>query len=170
CCAPFARWRRWRGARNGRSPSTLTCARTDMGSNINLSLAAVKTGRLLSIDALRGFDMFWIVGGEELVKAFAKWANLPWYEQIHNQLEHVEWQGFHFYDLIFPLFLFIVGVVVPFSLGKMKQQKEPVSRIYGRIARRTVLLFLLGMLYSGDFRKELGDWRIAGVLQRIALC
>ena len=72
--------------------------------------------RIASIDALRGFDMFWIIGGGTFFESFSKvWKN-HYTETITNQLEHVSWDGFHFEDLIFPLFLFIVGVVLPFSI------------------------------------------------------
>src|SRR5205823_11232375 len=94
--------------------------------------------RLVSIDALRGFDMFWIIGGDTLIKALAHSADWPLKDQIDDQLEHVEWAGFHFYDLIFPLFLFLVGVVLPFSLGKLQERGEPRTRIYWRVLRRTV--------------------------------
>src|SRR6516162_2333919 len=102
------------------------------------------TGRLLSIDALRGFDMFWIAGGEDIVKAWAGWSTWSGRDRIAEQFEHADWEGFRFYDLIFPLFLFLVGVVLPFSLGKMRERGEPRARIYWRVARRTVLLFALG--------------------------
>jgi predicted acyltransferase len=136
------------------------------------------SGRLLSIDALRGFDMFWIIGGAGLVRAWVKCAAVPGTEAIQEQLEHVPWEGFRFYDLIFPLFLFLVGVVLPFSLGKMRERGEPRSRLYGRIIRRAVLLFALGLIFNGllqkDFRNiaagDLSDVRFAGVLQRIAIC
>src|SRR5438477_307578 len=115
------------------------------------------TERLLSIDALRGFDMFWIIGGEEHIEAAQGKGSLP--ERIEQplqrfaeQLEHVEWAGFHFYDLIFPLFLFLVGAVIPFSLGKLYEQEVPNAKIYGRIIRRTLLLFVLGLVYNGLFR------------------
>jgi predicted acyltransferase len=150
-----------------------------MGTRDQASVPPAAPERLLSIDALRGFDMFWIVGGDALLKALAHWGNWPVKDRIDDQLEHVEWAGFHFYDLIFPLFLFLVGVVLPFSLGKLQARGEPRWRIYWRIARRTVLLFALGLLYNHflqlDFyRPPLGfDFstvRIAGVLQRIAVC
>ena len=78
--------------------------------------------RLLSIDALRGFDMFWIMGAEDIAKEFAKWSDMPGRNLVDQQLEHVPWAGFHFYDLIFPLFLFLVGAVLPFSLGKLRER------------------------------------------------
>jgi predicted acyltransferase len=128
---------------------------------------------------LRGFDMFWIIGGDALIKALAHWAGWPAKDLIDEQLEHAEWEGFHFYDLIFPLFLFLVGVVLPFSLGKLQERGEPRSRVYWRILRRTVLLFALGLAYNhflqlGFYTPPLGlDFsavRVAGVLQRIAIC
>jgi predicted acyltransferase len=128
---------------------------------------------------LRGFDMFWIIGGDALIRALAHWAGWPFTGRIDEQLEHAEWEGFHFYDLIFPLFLFLVGVVLPFSLGKLRERGEPRWGTYRRILRRTVLLFALGLVYNhflqlGFYRPPLEfDFRgvrIAGVLQRIAIC
>src|SRR5215470_10254794 len=80
--------------------------------------AAAPSARVLSLDALRGFDMFWIVGGKEL--ALATLALFPassavWVEQAKMQLEHSKWEGFTAYDLIMPLFLFVVGAAMPFS-------------------------------------------------------
>ena len=137
--------------------------------------------RLVSIDALRGFDMFWIIGGDALFRAIARVSNWKYASFMDEQLEHVPWEGFHFYDLIFPLFLFLVGAVLPFSLGKLYDNQLPTYRLYYRIIRRTILLFLLGLIVNGLFRL---DWlvfqptfhvdvskiRIAGVLQRIAIC
>jgi predicted acyltransferase len=134
-------------------------------------------GRLFSIDALRGFVMLWIIGGDELLKAIADAANWPVKDQVHEQFEHVDWAGFHFYDLIFPLFLFLVGVVLPFSLDKLRDR--PPVQSFWRIVRRTVLLFALGLLHNGFLQLEFytppwdfnwGAFRIAGVLQRIAIC
>ena len=61
--------------------------------------------RLYSLDALRGFDMFWIMGAEEVVNALAKVTGAPFFEGFARQLVHPDWHGFAFYDLIFPLFL-----------------------------------------------------------------
>jgi predicted acyltransferase len=135
-----------------------------------VSPAPPPSPRLLSIDALRGFDMFWIIGGAEVVQAVAHWANWRYAEELNLQLEHVEWAGFRFYDLIFPLFLFVVGAVLPFSLGSHRQKGESTIRIYWRILRRTVLLFALGLLYNNILRFDFANLRIVGVLQRIAIC
>lgn len=124
--------------------------------------------RLLSIDALRGFDMFWIVGGDQLGRALARWSGTPTGAALGRQLEHVKWEGFRFYDLIFPLFLFVVGAVLPFSLGKLEAQGDAAA--LRRIARRAVLLFGLGLLCNGVLRFDWANLRVAGVLQRIAIC
>jgi predicted acyltransferase len=126
--------------------------------------------RLLSIDALRGFDMFWIIGGDELVHALAKWAPSDVMDRLNEQMDHVEWEGFHFYDLIFPLFLFLVGVVLPFSIGSHQAKGESTGWVYWRILRRTVLLFFLGLVYNHFLQFDFEHQRYAGVLQRIAIC
>jgi predicted acyltransferase len=128
------------------------------------------TGRLLSIDALRGFDMFWIAGGEDIVKAWATWTSWSGAERVKEQFEHVDWEGFRFYDLIFPLFLFLVGVVLPFSLGKMREKGLSWRTIYLRIIRRTALLFFLGLTVYGFMQFKFAEQRYVGVLQRIAVC
>ena len=74
--------------------------------------------RLLSLDALRGFDMFWIMGGEGIAAAAAKLTGWTWLVWLAGQLHHPKWHGFAFYDLIFPLFLFIAGAAMPFSFEK----------------------------------------------------
>lgn len=126
--------------------------------------------RLASIDALRGFDMFWIVGGDEVARALGKWWGGPHGERFAEQFEHVDWEGFRFYDLIFPLFLFVVGVVLPFSLRKYTTGDHPRSAPVGRIVRRVVLLFFCGLLYNNLLQFHFDALRITGVLQRIAIC
>lgn len=123
--------------------------------------------RLLSIDALRGFDMFWIVGGDALMLSVLALIQRPWAENLALQWEHVEWEGFRFYDLIFPLFLFLVGCVLPFSIERYRAQPH---RAYVRIGRRVALMFLLGLIYNDLFQFQWSELRVAGVLQRIAIC
>ncbi len=126
--------------------------------------------RLMSIDALRGFDMFWIVGGDDLAQALGKWWGAPDGTLFAEQFSHVEWEGFRFYDLIFPLFLFLVGAVLPFSLRKYQTGDHPKSLALARVARRVVLLFLLGLIYNNLLQFRFDSLRVAGVLQRIAVC
>ena len=127
------------------------------------------TARLMSIDALRGFDMFWIVGAEGLVRALERISNTGPVKVLANQLHHKAWEGFAFEDLIFPLFVFIVGVSLVFSLSKSLAQGTK-AEAYKRICRRALFLFLLGIVYSGGVSKAWPDIRLLGVLNRIALC
>jgi len=83
-----------------------------------------KKERLLSLDTLRGFDMFWIIGGDAVLLALIDLIGGKYARIMHTQFEHCEWNGFRFYDLIFPLFLFIVGVSMVFSLYKRKEKGE----------------------------------------------
>ncbi len=129
-----------------------------------------KAERLASIDALRGFDMFWIVGGDAAAQELCKWWGTPRAMTLREQFDHVDWQGFRFYDLIFPLFLFLVGVVLPFSLRKYRTGAHPRGDALIRTARRVVLLFLLGLVHNRLLDFHLDTLRIAGVLQRIAVC
>lgn len=130
--------------------------------------AQPESQRLMSVDALRGFDMFWIIGAGSLVGALERMTDNSVVTFFHNQLEHAEWAGFRFYDLIFPLFLFIVGVSLVFSLSKESQRDGRKSALK-RLFRRAALLFVIGIFYSGGFKNEWPDIRLLGVLQRLAL-
>ncbi len=88
-------------------------------------IASPPAGRLTSLDALRGFDMFWIMGGEGIAHAAAKLWGWAWLVWLSGQLEHPEWNGFAFYDLIFPTFLFIAGATMPFSFAKRLRAAIP---------------------------------------------
>jgi predicted acyltransferase len=138
------------------------------------SEAAVKNGssagggRLLSLDALRGFDMFWIVGAGALVEAFGKTHENCVTRFLTTQLSHVQWQGFHFEDLIFPMFVFIAGVSLVFSTDRTIAQFGMAKAVL-RLARRCSVLFLLGLFYYGGLSTRWPDIRLSGVLQYIAL-
>ncbi len=126
--------------------------------------------RLLSIDALRGFDMFWIIGGGTLLESLAEIWDSPLTRGLRTQLTHVEWQGFHFEDLIFPTFIFVVGAVLPFSISRRLEQGHSPSGILLRIIQRTAGLLLLGLILNGLLHFDWATMRWPGVLQRIALC
>ncbi len=124
--------------------------------------------RLASLDALRGFDMFWIIGGGSLHGAM-KTLGDSWTARIFSeQLDHAKWEGFHFYDLVFPMFVFIAGVSLALSLPR-KAAQHGRSAAAGSLALRAVILFAIGVLYSGGFSKGIEGVRWLGVLQRIAL-
>lgn len=127
-------------------------------------------GRLVSIDALRGFDMFWIIGGGAVFSSLHKVFDNPITAFTANQFEHVGWQGFNFEDLIFPLFLFVVGAVLPFSVLRRIEQGRSRASVYLHILKRTAILILLGLILNGLLRFNWPEMRWPGVLQRIGLC
>ena len=129
--------------------------------------------RVVAIDALRGFDMFWIMGGREalltFVEAIKGKESVPaWLSQ---QFEHREWQGFTAWDLIMPLFLFVVGAAMPFSFARRLEEGGAKGPVYAKIIRRTAILFVLGMAVQGhllDF--DLATLHVfANTLQAIAV-
>ena len=105
--------------------------------------------RIVSVDALRGFDMFWIAGGGPLVMAFCKLFRNPLPPWLDRQFDHVVWEGFVGWDLIMPLFLFIVGVAMPFSVGKRVERGDSRGSIYRKVVYRVVVLWILGMIAQG---------------------
>jgi predicted acyltransferase len=105
-----------------------------------------KPARLASLDALRGFDMLWIIGGETVVHNLAKATDNGLVHSVSNQMTHVNWVGFHFYDLIMPLFTFMVGMSIPFSTDKRLASGESKNRIYAHAFKRSLILFVLGMI------------------------
>jgi predicted acyltransferase len=125
--------------------------------------------RLFSLDALRGFDMFWIIGGDALFRSLAEVTNWSWARAWAVQLEHVEWAGFHFYDLIFPLFMFISGVAIPFSLLAKAETAADKRPIYLKLVKRALLLVLLGFVYNHLTDLQFATQRYASVLGQIGL-
>ncbi|MDO6638711.1 MULTISPECIES: acyltransferase family protein [unclassified Shewanella] len=128
--------------------------------------------RLMSLDALRGFDMFWILGGEGLFAGLfilTGWAGWNWFD---GQMHHSQWHGFTFYDVIFPLFIFLSGVALglsPKRLDKLPmQQRLP---LYRHAIKRLGLLIFLGVLYNHGWGVGMpadpDSVRYASVLARI---
>ncbi|MGE0563555.1 MAG: acyltransferase family protein [Pseudolabrys sp.] len=136
---------------------------------------SIAVGRLTSVDALRGFSIFWLLGGDGAVWALDEMSRnkTPWVRAtgrfFGQQFEHVAWEGFRFYDFIFPLLIFVTGVSIALSLPRILAREGPAC-VHGRIARRFALLFLLGVIFYGGAAKLWPDLRLLGVLQRIALC
>jgi predicted acyltransferase len=122
--------------------------------------------RLYSLDALRGFDMFWITGGGALAVALSKISGIEWLE---TQMHHVAWEGFRFFDLIFPLFMFIAGVAIPFSIISKLESGVARRPLIWKALKRMVILIVLGLLYNGTFRNGFADGRIASVLGQIGI-
>ena len=116
--------------------------------------------RLVSLDVFRGLT----VVGMVLVNNPGSWAHIYW------PLEHAEWNGWTPTDLIFPFFLFIVGVAIPLGLGKRVERGDRFRDLFVKIAYRSAVIFLLGELLAGFPYFHLSTIRIPGVLQRIAVC
>lgn len=127
------------------------------------------SGRVVSIDTLRGFDMFWIIGGSTLFLDLLKLWNTPSSLSLSTQFQHSEWNGFTFYDLIFPLFMFIAGTSLPYAICKRLKQGSSRKALYLHITRRTITLFFLGLIVNGLLNLNFADQRWLGVLQRIAI-
>jgi predicted acyltransferase len=131
--------------------------------------------RVGSVDALRGFSMFTILGVDVLAKAIEQMlANAGWFlagfgAVIGTQFTHAKWHGLNFYDLVFPLFIFVTGVAIVFSLPKLVEQ-EGKWAAHKRVLRRSVVLFALGVICYGGVANGWSEVRLGGVLQRIALC
>lgn len=117
------------------------------------------SNRLLSLDVFRGIT----IAGMILV-------NSPGNQTAFAPLEHAEWNGWTPTDLIFPFFVFILGVSIVFSFMKRREDGENHTDLYRQILKRTLIIFGLGLLLNGFPYYHLQTIRIPGVLQRIALC
>lgn len=142
--------------------------------------STTSTGRLVSLDALRGFVMFWIMSGEHIIHALAKAAPIPVFVWMSSQLHHTDWDGITFYDMIFPIFLFVAGVSMPYSFEKkmktagvstpMELPSKEKRKIYLTMLKRTCKLLVLGFVVNGLLRFDGFDQtRFASVLGRIGL-
>lgn len=132
------------------------------------NIPAAASSRLMSLDALRGFDMLWIIGADSLVNALKAMNSNPLINFLAAQLTHKDWEGFAFEDLIFPLFVFMAGVSLVFSLDKAIATEGPLAAVK-RVLRRGLLLYALGVIYYGGFTNEWERIRWVGVLHRIAI-
>lgn len=135
----------------------------------------LQTSRIVSVDALRGLNIFCILGFDGAIWAFdrmlgdkgAPFSSISGF--LKDQMTHVAWEGFRFYDFIFPLFIFITGVSIVLALPRLVE-REGKGRTHLRVARRALLLYLLGLLFYGGVGQHWSDIRYVGVLQRIAIC
>ena len=122
----------------------------------------VKGNRLMSLDALRGFDMFWIMGGEGILCVLAAILGFP---DFGKSFGHVPWEGLQFMDTVFPTFLFMAGASFPFSAAKSRERGMTNGQIARRALRRGLILMLLGIVYWGFLsRLDFATFRIPSVL------
>src|SRR5690554_1091668 len=136
-----------------------------------LKSITVKTDRLASLDILRGLDLFMLVFFQPVFVAFARhWSDNAVFSFLLKQFNHVSWEGFTAWDLVMPLFLFMVGAAMPFSFSKYIKSKDKLA-IYKKIARRFIILFILGMVVQGNLLSlNLMEIRIyTNTLQAIAV-
>ena len=131
--------------------------------------------RLRSLDVLRGFDMFWIIGGKPVVVGLLALVSVEASEWLKHRLQHPEWHGFEPYDLIFPLFLFIAGVSTAYSIANRLAKGDSRSSLQLHFVQRGLTLVFLGILYNGLLSRDLsspdgwGEMRYTSVLGRIGL-
>lgn len=116
-------------------------------------------GRLVSLDVFRGITI-----------ALMVLVNNPGGSEYYGLLQHADWNGLTLADVVFPFFIFIVGVAIPYSFTNKLDRKVSKRSLLLRITRRTIILFLLGLFINGFPYFNLGNLRVMGVLQRIALC
>jgi len=136
---------------------------------------ALQTRRIVSIDTLRGFSIFWIIGGDGAVLAIDRMLNNkgPTLGAIggflRTQMSHVPWEGLSFYDFVFPLFLFVTGVSIVLALPRLVES-EGNAQAHLRVLRRALILYGLGLIFYGGISQHWSDVRFVGILQRIAIC
>ena len=119
-------------------------------NRINLGLRGINPGeRVLSVDALRGFDMFWIIGGQKIFRSLDEVFHSPTTQWISRQMDHAEWFGFTFYDVIMPLFLYLVGISMVFSFNKRLSKDPSRMMLWKHILTRVLWLWVLGMVVQG---------------------
>ena len=128
-----------------------------------------KPERLQSLDTLRGFDMLWIIGGGALIGELSKATGWGWLKVLELQMHHVPWEGFRFEDLIFPLFMCVSGVAIPFALVSKVEKGADKRQILRKIFKRMVLLVLFGFIYNRALRDGFVNMRYASVLSQIGI-
>lgn len=127
--------------------------------------------RLKSIDALRGLDMLVIVGGSWVLYELGVLLGGE-HGWLAQQMCHVEWEGLHVLDCVFPLFVFISGLTFPFSYARQRERGDSVAKVHAKILKRAALLLFLGLLYNGFLKSDLtklADFRYFSVLGKIGI-
>jgi len=123
--------------------------------------------RILSIDALRGFDMMWIAGIDRVLKRAGAALNNDFGAAMAAQMNHVDWAGLHIIDLVFPTFVFLAGASWPFSLASRRAKGATNRQIFWSIVKRFLILFALGLLYDRFFKFDFAHCLYNSVLGRV---
>ncbi|HKG45829.1 MAG TPA: DUF5009 domain-containing protein [Pyrinomonadaceae bacterium] len=124
------------------------------------SSVPTETRRLVSLDVFRGIT----IAGMVLVNNPGSWEHIYW------PLEHAQWHGWTPTDLVFPFFLFIVGIAIPLAFANRLERGGSQRDLYIKIIKRTLIIFAIGLFLNGLPYFGLAEYRIPGVLQRIAVC
>ena len=117
--------------------------------NNNLENISNQYSRLASLDILRGLDMFLLVFFQPVLVSVGEAANVGWLNEILYQFDHQVWDGFRFWDIIMPLFMFMCGVSMPFSFSKYMPNGD-CKPLYKRIVKRVAILWIIGMIVQGN--------------------
>ena len=132
-----------------------------------VEVAVEEKKRILSIDALRGFDMMWIAGVDKFLVGVGTALNNEFGAAMAAQMKHVEWAGLHIIDLVFPTFVFLAGASWPFSLDSQRRKGSTDRQIFWRIVKRFLVLFALGLVYHNFFKFDFANCLYNSVLGRV---
>lgn len=134
-------------------------------------MTETQSSRIVSVDALRGFVMFWLIGGQSFLMALAAWCHWPaFHAYVEREFEHPPWHGFYWWDCVMPTFIFVSGVTIPLVITRRLEKGDSSFTIYMRLLRRLIILMTLNLIAYGAL--DTLDWhmfRYTGVLARIGI-
>lgn len=131
---------------------------------------AAPPSRIGSVDSARGYPMLILILVPPLLELLRLYPSAGLFRFIRFQMSHAEWHGLHYIDIGFPAFLCAVGLAIPLALGKRLARGESRARIHGRLVVRSLVIFALGLYCNMQSDPSWPQVRVAGVLQRIAIC
>ena len=137
-------------------------------TGIDASLVTPKKERLVSLDAFRGFIMLWLAGGDAVIRSLHPAGNNPVFNFLVYEFNHTPWRGLRFYDCIWPSFMLMVGISIPFAVAK-RSKNQTESQIMWHAVRRAIVLFLLGSVRESVFLGHPYLIELSSALQPIAI-
>ena len=127
--------------------------------------------RLASLDILRGLDLFLLLVAGPIIHTFLRINTSPVWDGVRHQVSHVSWEGFVLWDIIMPLFMFMSGATIPFSMARYREGEKPGKAFHLKLLKRFALLFFLGWIVQGNLLNL--DFKVfhpfANTLQAIAV-
>ena len=106
--------------------------------------------RLSSLDILRGLDLFLLLVAGPVIHTFLRINSSPVWDGVRHQVSHVSWEGFVLWDIIMPLFMFMSGATIPFSMARYREGEKPGKAFLLKLLKRFCLLFFLGWIVQGN--------------------